>query len=133
MTRIVEPPPSASHGKSLALGCLQVAIETNRMPRKAIADEIGKSEQTFSKMTAGTQAFGLDDFERLPRDIQIRWMRDYGRELGIEVRDIDPIALSEEFLALAERLAGVARLTRLVGRPAAAKAGLSVNDERKTA
>jgi len=122
---------AASEGKSAALSCLIAEIDAHPLPRKAIADECGKSEQTFSKMTAGTQAFGLDDFERLPRDLQVKWMQRYGREvLGVNVRDLDPAELNEELLALVDRMVIVRRIAAQVGRPVQAKASLPTAEKR---
>lgn len=118
----------ASHGNSIALACLNAEIDgfQRRMPRKALAAECDKSEQTFSKMTAGTQAFGITDLERLPRDLQVAWMKSYGKELGLTVRDIDPGEVHEQLYALVDQLATVARLGRIVatGKHATVKAEL---------
>ena len=123
---------AASESKSVALGCLNAEIDAHPLPRKAIADECDKSEQSFSKMTAGTQAFGLDDFERLPRDLQVKWMQRYGREvLGVTVRDIEPAELNEELLGLVDRIVTVRRLAARVGRPVAAKAELPQRTEKR--
>lgn len=113
----------ASAGKSVALGCLVHEIDGNQQPRKALADECGKKEQQFSKMLAG--AFRLVDFDKLPREIQVGWMKRYGREvLGVTVREIEPAELNEELLALVDRLVNNRRLSARVGRPVQAKKDL---------
>lgn len=123
-----------SQSKSVAMGCLVAEIDAHPLPRKALADECEKTESTFSKMTAGTQAFGLEDFGRLPRDLQVKWMQRYGREfLGVTVREIEPAELNEELLALVDRIATVRRMTAQVGRPKAAKAELGQRKESRAA
>lgn len=121
---------AASHGNSLALTCLVDVIDASRWPRKALADEIGKSEQGFSKMTAGTQAFGMDDFGNLPMDLQVSWVKRYGKALGLEVRELSAADLAEEFLELVDRMSSVARLYR-IAKPQPVKAGLGTERKEK--
>lgn len=118
-----------SQGKSVALECLNREIDAFGMPRKALADELGTTAVTLSKMTTGLQAFGLDAFERLPRDLQIAFLIRYGRDvLGLHVQEILPTELMGQFVELVDQLATVARLTRLVGKPRQVKACLSAED-----
>ena len=115
-----------THGKSLALGCLNDAIDSTRdmAYRKALAADLGKSESTFSKMTNGLQAFGLDDFEQLPRDLQVKWMKRYGKDvLGLNVYEMDQAAIADELLQAIDRIQGLAKLARL-GKATPAKAEL---------
>lgn len=118
---------------SPALGVLNEVIDGNRLPRKALADDIGKTEQAFSKMTAGVQSFGLDDFGKLPRDLQIAFWKRYGREvLGLEVREIDHGQLVEEFYELVERMGRLAQLSRVVtGKAPMAKVEMPVEQQKK--
>ena len=126
---------TASDGNSASLSCLVAEIDAHPLPRKALAGECGKSEQTFSKMTAGTQAFGVDDFGKLPRDLQVKWMQRYGREyLGVTVRELEPSEIAEEFHALVDRLASVSRLARVIRGPKKqAKADLRTDEKTKAA
>jgi hypothetical protein len=92
-----------------ALSVLNEVIDGNRLPRKVIADEIGVKEATFSKMTGGTQAFGLDDFGNLPRELQIAWIKRYGCEvLGLSVTELSvvdaAVAVMDAFAALQSRM-----------------------------
>jgi hypothetical protein len=129
-----EDDATVSESKSASLTCLVIEIDAHQKPRKALADDCGKTEQAFSKMTGGTQAFGLDDFERLPRDLQVKWMQRYGREfLGVTVREIEPAELNEELLGLVDRIVTVRRLAARVGRPTQAKAELPQRTEKRAA
>jgi hypothetical protein len=84
---------------SQALAVLNETIDGNRIPRKALADEIGVTEQTFSKMAAGTQAFGIDAVGRLPRDVQVAFWKRYGKDvLGLEVREITNTELAQDIV-----------------------------------
>jgi len=111
----------ASAGNSEAVSCLNEVLDSSGQQRKAIAGDIGKTEQTLSKMTAGTQAFGLDDFENLPRDMQVCWMKRYGKLLGLEVRELDQWQINEEAHALIEQLTAIVKLSKRVGKPAMAR------------
>jgi hypothetical protein len=125
---------TAREGNSVALRCLNdtIAAFTERLPRKVLAAEVGASEQTFSKMTGGKQAFGLKEFELLPRSIQVDFMERYGREvLGLQVRDLAPAEINAELLALVDQMVATRRLSQLVGKAQPAKAEL--HEEKKRA
>ena len=78
---------------------LNEVIDGNRVPRKALAGEIGKTETAFSKMLSGVQAFDVDDFGNLPRDVQIAWVKRYGAEvLGLSVTELSVIDAAVAFM-----------------------------------
>lgn len=126
---------TASDGNSLALSCLNTELDSCGLPDKAIAADCAKSEQTFSKMRSGKQAFGIVDFEKLPRDVQVAWMKRYGAAIGVEVRDLDVSALNDRVLKLTIEVGVLARLAGVVIRPRPAKAELpaTVDHERRRA
>jgi hypothetical protein len=118
---------------ALARSILNEVIDGNRVPRKALADEIGKTETAFSKMLGGVQAFDVDDVGSLPRDIQIAWVKRYGAEvLGLTVTELSvvdaAVAVMEAFTALQARM----RTLETVN-PRMAKAELPAAERKRTA
>lgn len=115
--------------------CLVDEINQSGVPRKVFADAIANGDESlFSKMVGGSRPFDLDDFDNLPRETRMKWMKRYGREvIGAQVRDLDVAELNEELLALVDRIATVRRLTEIVGKPHTAKAGARREDEKKAA
>lgn len=110
------PLATATRCNSVALDCLNVEIDRYGVHHKALADECGKSKETFSKMRGGTQAFGLDDFEKLPHALQVAWLKRYAQVIGVKVVELEPGELSERLLMLVDELATVAKLARVVTR-----------------
>lgn len=122
-----------SEGKKLALSFLNEAIDGSGLPRKQVADTVGKSEATFSKMTTAgpnAQAFGLDAFEQLPVAIQVAWLKRYARALGLEVRELDALQVAE---AIVERFEEFSRFVRMfqIGRSRMAHASIPERGERR--
>lgn len=101
---------TATLGKSRALECLNASLDASGEPAKALASEVKKSEPTFSKMRSGVQAFGVDDFERLPRPVQVAWMKRYGKEIGVAVRELDSVEMADSLLEQLNELLRVVRL-----------------------
>lgn len=102
-----------------ARACLQTVLEKNgQLPRKAVAqDVLGRDDEPqFSKMVGGTRPFDLDALDRVPRELLVAWVKEYGRELGLVVREMDLPELTERVLLLVDELALVSRLVR-VRRP----------------
>ena len=115
-----------SDGTPLAIPLLNEAIERSGLPRKQVAALVGKSEATFSKMTTtgpNAQAFGLDAFEQLPVGIQVAWLKRYAHSIGLEVRELDALAVAQ---ALVERFEDLERFIRMyrIGRPRMASMAL---------
>lgn len=120
---------------SQARSCLRDEINESGVPRKAFADLVASGDESlFSKMVAGGRPFDLADFDNLPRELRVKWMQRYGREvLGVQVREMEPAELNAELLALVERIAAVHRLAQSVGKPQPAKASMRGQEEKRAA
>ncbi len=114
---------------STAVEMLNNVIDASLIPRKAIADGLGMSIGTLSKMTTGINAFGLDTFEQLDRDLQVCWFKQYGPLLGLDVRERDIVAKAQDVI---EQFDALVRAVRLAGiAPRQAKAELPAGVERR--
>jgi hypothetical protein len=127
----LEVEATETEGKKVAMAFLNYAIDGSGMPRKQVADHIGKSEPSLSKMTTGLQAFGIDDFENLPHDIQVNWIKRYGHELGLEIREIDAVDLAHQVLARFDELSVIVRLLRVRPRMAKVRVDVATDDRRR--
>jgi hypothetical protein len=114
----------ATDGDSVAMQCLRDAIEVSGLPKKALVGDV--SEKQFYKLLNGVQAFGVDRLDRLPPTIVEEFLIRYGDALGLEVRRRDPVVITEEMLALLDRLSQLSRLVKVPIRVRQAKASLSV-------
>lgn len=123
---------TASEGKSIVMRCLDEAIDRFGMPRKALAEELSVTEQTLSKMTAGSQAFGVALFDEMPDALLTSFLARYGQHRGFRVEPLEPEELDVELLEAVDHLITVHRLRASRARPA--KAALAdVAHERRRA
>jgi hypothetical protein len=128
-----EPPSTETDGKTVAMAFLNDAIDSSGVPRKQVADHIARSEPTFSKMTNGTQAFGLDDFERLPQHIQVDWFKRYAERLGLQVREVDIVDLAYQVLTRFDEFAAAIHLLKIRPRMARVSLPVGVTVDRRRA
>lgn len=108
-------PVMGTDGKSVALDCLNAAIDASSMQRKVLAYDCGISEAQFSRLTTGAQGFPLTLLDKLPRAVVADFLQ------RMQDRHDDPVAVAAEQLIVA----GL-RFIRLVRsmRPRMAKARL---------
>jgi len=102
-----EATATESQGNQVAVPFLNDEIERSGLPRKQLAAKVGKTEASFSKMTTtgpNAQAFGLDAFEQLPLPIQVAWLKRYGRTLGLQVHELDPVQVATAIIERFEEL-----------------------------
>lgn len=85
------------------MGCLNAAIDASGQPRKALADELGVSEQTFSKMTAGVQAFGLHTFEACSDEVVFDTLARWGKVRGFRIERVDTDRQIAELITMFEQ------------------------------
>lgn len=114
--------PLESDGKSVSRRCLVEAVDAyvganNNVSRKVLADEVGQTEQQFSKSLSGIKG---GDFNEVIDNIRPEIRLDYARRLADAERDGGLQALAAEALAHA----AIHFLSTLRGKPKAAKAGL---------
>jgi len=78
--------------------------------RSDLAMRSGVSIGTFSKMTQGINAFGLDTLERLDRDYQIAFVKRFGAEvLGLSVTELSVVDAAVAFMDVLGLLQAKAR------------------------
>lgn len=120
-------------GKSVARRCLNEAIDTSIVPRKALADEHGMGESQFSKVTGGTAPYDIDYLDALRDDVLFGFLDRYGRERGFEVRVLDLPELDSDVLEQLNRLMATMRLREVRTRTAKASLRSPVAADRKRA
>ncbi len=116
---------------SRAVELLNNVIDASLVPRKVIADDLGMSIGTLSKMTTGINAFGLDTFELLDRDIQKGWLKQYGKLLGLEVHEIPQARLMEEVFDAIDTLKRAVAMARISPRQMKAELPTGVEGRRR--
>ena len=94
-------PTTATHGNSNALARVNEAID-HFAQRKVVADHLHVTEQHLSKLTSGTQAFGVALFDGLPDALVLDICDRIARERGGRV------VREDEDVLVAQRLAEVA-------------------------
>lgn len=92
--------PMASHGDSLALRCLNDAIDRAGIIRKVLADRCGHTEKQFSKLTSGAQGFPVSLLDALPLSI----VRDFQTTYADARRERTRDELDEQIFEAIERL-----------------------------
>lgn len=95
-------------------------MDLSGIARKAIAiDVCDGDEPLLSKKLAGAprRPFSLDDFEKLPRELQVAWFKRYGAVVGVKVVEMDPGEVYERLAKLSEELAATLKLSQVVMRP----------------
>jgi len=120
-------------GKFVARRCLNLAIDTSGMPRKALADAHGMGESQFSKVTGGTALYDIDNLDCLPDDVLENFLNRYGAERGFEVRMKDLREIDAEVMEQVHRLVATVRLRDVRTRSAKADLRPAVAAERKRA
>ncbi|HYE88565.1 MAG TPA: hypothetical protein VEA16_19520 [Vicinamibacterales bacterium] len=117
VTRPDNSPVSTSAGRG-ARRCFQDAVAANShvITQKAVGqDVLGRDDEAqFSKMLGGTRPFDLDALDRVPRTVLVDWLRRYGREHGLVVREMDLPELTEQLLTAVDTAASLAKLARVV-------------------
>lgn len=107
-----------------ALEAVRVVVDNSGIAKKALAADVcDGDEPLLSKKLAGVpgRPFSLDDFEKLPRALQVKWMKRYGEVIGVKVAEIDPSEVYERLSKLSDELAAALKLSQVVMRPLKAK------------
>lgn len=103
-----------------ALEAIRLVVDNSGIAKKALAvDVCDGDEPLLSKKLAGVpgRPFSLDDLEKLPRALQVTWMKRYGEIVGVRVIEMDPSEVYERLSKLADELAATLRLSHVVTRP----------------
>lgn len=107
-----------------ALEAVRVVVDNSGIAKKVLARDVcDGDEPLLSKKLAGVpgRPFSLDDFEKLPRALQVKWMRLYGEVVGVKVVEIDPTEIYERLSRLSDELAAALKLSNVVTRQLKAK------------
>lgn len=102
----------------MARDVLRDVIDETLQGRKVFAAALGCDESLLAKKLNGVggRDFGLGELEALDRELQVRWMKRYGKELGVEVHEIPQAQLVEQMFEAFEELKRKVQLAQ-VGRP----------------
>lgn len=123
--------------QSVARDVLRDVLDESGQKREVFAAVIGCDDGLLGKKLHGTNGrdIGLGELECLDRDIQVRWMKRYGKLLGLEVSDISAVAIAEGLIEQFDLLLQHMKRARLldIGKPTQAKAELPVSHKQRSA
>lgn len=117
----------------MARRCLNEAIDTSGMTRKALADAHGMGESQFSKVTGGIALYDIDNFDHLPDDVLMNFLARYGEARGFDVRLKTLPEIDADMLESVQRLVATVRLREVRTRSVKAELRPAVAAERKRA
>lgn len=107
-----------------ALEAVRDVVDGSGIAKKVIAADVcDGDEPLLSKKLAGVpgRPFSLDDFDKLPHALRVKWMKRYGASVGLKVVEIDPTEVYERLSQLSDELAATLKLSHVVTRQLKAK------------
>jgi hypothetical protein len=88
-----------TEGNSVALSCLNAAIDDAHVQRKVLASDLQMSEGYLSRLTSGAQACPLSLLDKLPDSIVLPCLDRIARARGARVMRDDEDVIAAEHLA----------------------------------
>jgi hypothetical protein len=80
----------------------------------------------------GGRDFGMRDLMKLDRDLIVQWLKRFGKQVGVEVREVSQAEIAAEFMDLFTKMQAVVRLHQ-VTTPRPLKAELQETQKARTA
>jgi hypothetical protein len=119
----------------LSIAVLKDILEESGEKKAVFAAAITNGDESLlSKKLNGVggRDFGMRDLMKLDRDLIVQWLKRFGKQVGVEVREVSQAEIAAEFMDLFTKMQAVVRLHQ-VTTPRPLKAELQETQKVRTA
>jgi hypothetical protein len=121
--------------QELSIAVLKDILEESGEKKAVFAAAITNGDESLlSKKLNGVggRDFGMRDLMKLDRDLIVQWLKRFGKQVGVEVREVSQAEIAAEFMDLFTKMQAVVRLHQ-VTTPRPLKAELQETQKVRTA
>jgi hypothetical protein len=121
--------------QELSIAVLKDILEESGEKKAVFAAAITNGDESLlSKKLNGVggRDFGMRDLMKLDRDLIVQWLKRFGKQVGVEVREVSQAEIAAEFMDLFTKMQAVVRLHQ-VTTPRPLKAELQETQKARTA
>jgi hypothetical protein len=119
--------------QELSIAVLKDILEESGEKKAVFAAAITNGDESLlSKKLNGVggRDFGMRDLMKLDRDLIVQWLKRFGKQVGVEVREVSQAEIAAEFMDLFTKMQAVVRLHQ-VTTPKPLKAELTAPEQAK--